>query len=186
MAKKKEPAIGADKLQEVKLTAEDLAIEQIIAENDAKLAMPGTRLLNPRQEMFCRLYATQSEFFGNGVQSYIEVYNPNQTRPNWYDNARAAASALLTNPNVLTRVNELIDASGMNDAHMDKQLYLVATQNADFKAKVSAINEYNKLKKRISDKLELTLKTMSYADILKDQAEHPEKYESLAETPKGS
>jgi hypothetical protein len=31
--------------------------------------------LNPKQELFCELYATDREFFGNGVQSSIEAYD---------------------------------------------------------------------------------------------------------------
>ena|SRR5215203_294398 len=38
--------------------------------------------LNPKQESFCKLYATDREFFGNGVESYIEVYNPDRSKPN--------------------------------------------------------------------------------------------------------
>ena len=115
------------------------------------------RKLNPKQESFCQLYATNTEFFGNGVQSYIEVYNPDQTKKNWYDNARSNASQLLTNTNVLARINELIDIT-LNDAHVDKQLALVVTQNADFGAKVKAIGEYNKVKGRITQKLDVTSK----------------------------
>ena len=32
--------------------------------------------LSPQQERFCNLFASDQEFFGNGVQSYIEAYKP--------------------------------------------------------------------------------------------------------------
>ena len=112
--------------------------------------------LNARQELFCELYATDREFFGNGTQAYIEAYEPNTSKPNWYKSAQASASRLLSNVMVLKRINELLEAEGLNDAHMDKQLYLVATQNVDFSSKVAAIREYNKLKKRVTEKLDLT------------------------------
>lgn len=110
--------------------------------------------LNPKQELFCKLYATDREFFGNGTQAYTEAYKPKQVG-NWYNVARSRASELLTNPNILLRINELIDIT-LNDAHVDKQLSIVITQNADFRSKVSAISEYNKLRARITNKLEVT------------------------------
>lgn len=110
--------------------------------------------LNPRQEKFCRLYATNREFFGNGVQSYIEACQPDQTKPNWYNVARSLTSRWLTSANVLARINELLDIT-LNDQHVDKQLALVVTQNVDFSSKVAAIREYNKLKQRVVEGLKL-------------------------------
>ena len=112
------------------------------------------RKLNPRQERFCQLYASDREFFGNGVQSYIEAYSPDQSKPNWYNVARSRASELLTNPNILNRIDELFEAGGLNDQFVDKQMEKLITQDADFKAKMSAIKEYNKLKQRITEKKE--------------------------------
>ena len=45
--------------------------------------------LNPKQEAFCKLYTQEKEFFGNGVESYLEVYNINKHKPNWYKTACA-------------------------------------------------------------------------------------------------
>ena len=115
------------------------------------------RKLNPKQEKFCQLYASDREFFGNGVQSYIEAYEPQQIKPNWYATARTDASKLLTNSNVLARINELLDIT-FNDQHVDKQLALVVTQNADFSSKVAAIREYNRLKSRVEEGLKLPKK----------------------------
>jgi hypothetical protein len=113
--------------------------------------------LNPKQEMFCQLYATDREFFGNGVESYMEAYDPDRTEKGWYDTARANASRLLTDANILTRINELLDVT-LNDAVVDKQLALVVIQNADYRSKVQAIDQYNKLKSRITSKLDITSK----------------------------
>jgi len=104
--------------------------------------------LNPRQERFCQLYASDEEFFGNGVQSYIEAYNPKRVG-NWYNTAKASAWENLTKPDILLRINELLELRGLNDPFVDKQLELLITQNADFRAKIAAIKEYNQLKKRI-------------------------------------
>lgn len=113
------------------------------------------KVLNPRQEKFCQNFVS-SDFFGNGVQSYIDAYEPDMGKPNAYNTARAVSSTMLTNVNILARINELFEASGFNDAHIDKQLLIVINQNADFPSKVRAISEYNKLKSRITDKIQLS------------------------------
>lgn len=118
-----------------------------MAETDIKL--------NPRQEAFCQLYASDREFFGNGVQSYIEAYDFDMSKKGAYAAARALASRLLTNVNVLNRINSIFEAHGLNDTFVDKQLEKLIVQDADFGAKLSAIKEYNALQQRITKKLQL-------------------------------
>ncbi len=111
--------------------------------------------LNPEQEKFCQLFASDKEFFGNGTQSYMEAYG-NGKKKVGYMTAMANASRLLTKANILKRINELLELV-LTDAHVDKQLLLVITQNSDFRAKVSAIDVFNKLKGRVTSKIEVTL-----------------------------
>ena len=113
--------------------------------------------LNPKQELFCQLYATDREFFGNGVESYMEAYGDevDRSKPNWYKTCVAAASRLLTNVKILNRINELLEEGGLNDAFVDKQLKMLLTQDADFTNKLGALKEYNKLKQRITDHLDI-------------------------------
>lgn len=111
--------------------------------------------LNPKQETFCNLYATDRSFFGNGVQAYIEAYDPDQSRGNWYKSAQASASRLLSNVIILARINELLELHGLNDTFVDKQLELLITQNADTKTKLGAIKEYNNLKTRITKNIDI-------------------------------
>lgn len=110
-----------------------------------------TKLL-PKQELFCKLYASDREFFGNGAQSYIEAYDVDLTVPKAYERACVSASQLLSNPKVIDRVNEILEETGMNDAFIDKQLSFLVAQHADFTNKLGAIKEYNKLKQRITEK----------------------------------
>lgn len=138
-----EPPILTPQQEEIK---EDL-LEQIEAEVEGKL--------NPRQELFCQYYATDVEFFGNGVQSYIEAYEPNKSKPNWYNVARASASQLLSNINICRRINELLEDSGLNDQNVDKQLLFLIDQHEDKGSKIAAIREYNKLKQRIVEKVDV-------------------------------
>lgn len=118
--------------------------------------MVGERL-NQRQEKFCQLYTSDDrEFFGNGVQSYLEVYNVDRTKPHWYDTAAVCASRLLRNAKIYRRIEQLLDEGGLNNVHVDKNLLFLITQQSDFAAKLGAIKEYNKLKARITDKKDIT------------------------------
>lgn len=125
--------------------------------------MPGKRgraskiMLNefgctPQQALFAELYVSK-EFYGNGVESYVEAYQPDKANPTWYNIAKTQASKLLTNTNVCSYINSLLDHEGLNDQFVDKQLLHLITQHNDGRTKVAAIREYNKLKKRIDDRL---------------------------------
>lgn len=119
---------------------------------------PKLEKLDAKRELFCQLYATHREFFGNGVETYIEVYEPDKSKPNWYKTACSSASQLLSNIKVYTRINELLEGGGLNNVNVDKQLQMLINQHADFGSKIAAIREYNKLKQRITEKTDLTTK----------------------------
>ncbi len=112
--------------------------------------------LNLRQARFCELYARDSQFFGNGVECYIEVYAVNKSKPNWYRSACVSASRLLTSAKVIDKINEYLEGDGLNDTFVDKQILFLITQHADFGNKMAAIREYNKLKARITEKIDHT------------------------------
>lgn len=124
--------------------------------------------LNPKHELFCQLYAQDREFFGNGVESYIEVYPPDKSKPNWYRSACSSASRLLCSAKVIERINELLESGGLNDQFVDKQTLFLVTQHADFTNKLGAIREYNKLKQRITDKSE-QLVTHKFENMTDDE-----------------
>jgi len=127
--------------------------------------------LNDRQEKFCQLYATEEEFFGNGVAAYLEVYDIDKTKPNWYKTACAAAAQSLGNIKVINRISELLTTEGFNDANVDKQLNFLIGQFSDFKSKLGAIREYNNLKQRITEKREVFFKNMNDEELAKEVAE---------------
>lgn len=112
--------------------------------------------MNPNQRLFCELFASDREFFGNGVQSYIEAYGIDIKKPGAYNSAKANANKLLTKDYILKYINELFEARGLNDTFVDKQLEKLITQDAEFSVKIKAISEYNKLKGRITDKKDIT------------------------------
>jgi hypothetical protein len=116
--------------------------------------------LRLKQEKFCMLYATDREFFGNGTQAYIEAYEPDMSKPNWYKSAQGSASRLLSNAIIIERVNELLEDCGFNDIAVDKQHAFLIAQHEDKHVKLGAIKEYNKLKQRIVEKIEVTLPSL--------------------------
>ena len=110
--------------------------------------------LTLQQEMFCQYFTSPTEFYGNGVQSYASAYNIDLTDIRAYNSCKSRASGLLTNIDVIARINSLLDINGFNDQNVDKQLLLLISQSADFNSKLGAIREYNKLKARITEKME--------------------------------
>lgn len=107
--------------------------------------------LNEKQKLFCKHYVSK-EFFGSGVEAYAEAYGLDLAVQKDYNNAKVNASKLLTNPNILSCINDELTEAGLNDNFVDKQLLFAITQNADLSSKVKAISEYNKLKSRIIEK----------------------------------
>lgn len=87
--------------------------------------------LTLRQKRFCQLYATNKHFFGNGTQTYIEVYDIDQSKPGWYKTVRTLASRLLTNVNVMAYINSLLTADDFNDMAADRSLSFCMNQFSD-------------------------------------------------------
>jgi hypothetical protein len=109
------------------------------------------RQLTQEQELFCQYYVAQ-EFFANGVKSYMEAYQVEPT-PKGYESAKHGAYRLLQELHICTRINNLLELSGLNDNFVDKQMEFLITQNADFSAKVQAMKMYNDIKGRVVKKL---------------------------------
>lgn len=124
--------------------------------------------LNERQERFCQLYARSEEFFANGTQAYLQVYNIDKTKPKWYDTASQAASQLLRNIKICNRINALLEQEGLNDQFVDKQLLFLITQHKEFVNKLGAIKEYNRLKARIKKNETNISVNVSLKDLLNE------------------
>lgn len=117
--------------------------------------MADNKKLTPKQELFCQLYAKPGEYFGNGTQAYAEAYGLDLDVRGMYGLARSGAYDNLTKPHLLARIRELMELGPLNNETVDRELAFVLQQNADLGAKMRAISEFNKLKKRVTDKLEL-------------------------------
>ncbi len=114
----------------------------------------GEHNLNAKQIEFCNLFISQ-DYLGHGTESYAEAYGCDLTDVRQYNTAKSQASKLLTKPNILEYLNKLIDVR-LNDQFVDKQLGFLIAQKSDLSVTLGGIREYNKLKQRIQDKLEIT------------------------------
>jgi len=142
----------------IKLT--DLQYNQILDKYDITM----------KQEKFCKLYASDKEFFGNGVQSYITAFNIDITKKGAYNVAGVNARNLLKNPKILAYINDILEVeNGFNDGNVDKQLAFIIAQNADFGSKLGAIKEYNALKSRIKQRIETTNTTKIEMTITEEE-----------------
>lgn len=123
-------------------------------------------LSKPQQEFFCELFATHQDFFGNAVDAYIEAFDIDTTKKNHRINAQSAANRLLRNSIVLARINWFLETRlGLNDVEVDKQLAFLIAQSADMRVKMAAIKEYNALKGRVKQKLELSFTDASDEEL---------------------
>lgn len=133
-----------------------------MAKTSKKTAAKTEAGLNQQQEKFCQLYINNDrEVFGNGARCYMEVYGPEHLiihkKPLGFLVAAALASRLLTKVKVIERINSLLEQGGFNDENVDKQHLFLINQHADLRTKMQAIKEYNALKERVKNKLELVL-----------------------------
>lgn len=112
--------------------------------------------LSIRQEKFCQLYLDyDKDLFGNGVQCYLEIYDIDKSKPNWYKTACQASSRLLSNVRVCERIAELLETEGFNDENITKQHLFLINQHKDFGVKMKALADYYKLKgKYAPDKID--------------------------------
>ena len=133
--------------------------------------------LTLKQERFCQIYATDASFFGNATRAYAIAYNKDLSIPGMYSVVARSAADNLKKPHIFHRINQLLEDIGFTDTEVDKQLAFVIAQHTDLKAKLSAIKEYNNLKKRttapiINNGIALILEKYGLQDA--GQIENPE------------
>lgn len=132
--------------------------------------------LTPQQEKFCRCYTQNQELFGNATLSYAEGYGfdldnaprndaiydtstkeklEDSTYDKMYNTCSVGGSRLLRNDKIDKRVRELLNEMLLDEV-IDAQLVSIILKGAKDADRISGIREYNKLKQRVTDKLDLT------------------------------
>lgn len=132
-------------------------------------------LLNPNEKMYCQLYFGGGEYFGNGVWSYIKAFNFDvpllpisflkTKEKKKYNVARSGSSDLLAKPHIINEGNKILD-SLFKEEIVDRELTKIIMQDKDKMSKNVAIREFNRLKSRVSDKIDLTSKGKQIQPII--------------------
>src|SRR3990167_9315395 len=116
-----------------------------------KVPVKVTVQISNEQEKFCQLFARDLKLAGRPFECFMKVYKndlePHQTP----DFVKKQVKELLTQDNIIQRVNQLLEEDGFNDQNVDKQHLFLINQHADFSTKMKGIEHYNKLKKRTND-----------------------------------
>lgn len=148
--------------------------------------------LTLRQDIFCQLYVKNKELFGNGTMCYAQAYNfrleelsteavyeeeydddKDQIRTKKIDNSpydkarltcQVNSSRMLSNAIINQRINDLLITLMDNDA-VDAELAWIMNQRQELAPKVQAIREFNKLKKRVTEKRELEIKGLNLKSL---------------------
>lgn len=144
------------------------------------------RKLTLKQELFCRLYTHNDDLFGNATRSYGKAYGydldnlsdedavyedirdpqgvvieKRRIRKSSRERAERICSVngrnLLTNTRVNDYITKLLNEL-MRDDIVDAEIARTIKQTVDYSAKMRAISEYNKVKKRTRLDVDVTSK----------------------------
>lgn len=132
--------------------------------------------LNIKQESFCHFYVENDALFGNATLAYAEAYGyaldelsktdaeydkegkiiTESTYARAYNVCSVDGHKLLRITKVQERVRKLLNTL-LRDDLVDSELVKVIKQNYKLESKVSAIREYNKLRNRIKETIDVQL-----------------------------
>ena len=111
--------------------------------------------LTIKQELFCKKYI---EHRGNGTRSYCDAFDKDFYDSKQYNLAKTLASELLTNPNIVVRIRELLEETGLNELFVDNELKHLIWQDDDRGAKAKGIDIFNRIARRYDEKMVIELK----------------------------
>lgn len=113
--------------------------------------------LNIKQNLFCKHFIENK---GNATKAYQQAY--------WIksaDTARTNGSKLLTNANIMKKINKIMEENGFNDVRVDFELWKTITQDENMQAKMRWIDIYNKMKKRYDETIHISNDTEISIDL---------------------
>lgn len=115
--------------------------------------------LTPKEELFCRYYALGADTFGNATLSYVYAYGMQdkiprkdysgkfETGSKEYRVCKTEGNRILTKPDIDAHITNLLNEFN-HDKVADGELIYVLKQRKDLASKITAVREYNRLKKR--------------------------------------
>lgn len=111
--------------------------------------------LSIKHELFCKKYI---ELRGNGTRAYCEAYGLDVENAKVYNNAKSRASELVINSDIVVRIRELLDETGLNELFVDNELKHLIWQDDDRGAKAKGIDIFNRIARRYDEKMVIELK----------------------------
>lgn len=131
----------------------------------------GKTNLTIKQQQFCKFYIENK---GNATKAYMKAFGTKK-----YDTAKVEAHVTLTKPNILKRIREIMEENGFNDVFVDLELKKMIFQDENLMAKLKAITEYNKIKRRYDESIHIlndthitydcTGKTMKELELMRQE-----------------
>ena len=113
--------------------------------------------LSLKEKLFIKyyLFGCEKEFeFSNGTKSYAKAYGYDIKDEKDYNVCGVESSKYLKKPKLKEYMIEMLEEAGLNDDIADAKLIEILKNGNNVEA-LGAIREYNKLKQRITDKLEV-------------------------------
>lgn len=101
-----------------------------------------------KQALFCELFCFDQWCFCNATVAYMKAYGMKESQRK---SAQVNGAKLLSNTIIRKYVNSLIDEH-FDNKNFDRRLTSLAFQNKNLVVSLGAVQEYNKLKKRIEEK----------------------------------
>jgi len=109
--------------------------------------------LTQAERDFCNTYATDPALMGNGTQSYITAFSLDSDNTKDVRLAKDRAYRLLRRPEILYAIREALQSGELSSEIVDQELSFLITQHADLSVKLSAIREYNRVHRKVEDKI---------------------------------
>lgn len=108
--------------------------------------------VNVKQDLFCKIFALDPNCLGNGSYAYQKAYGSKSAAV-----AGTGSKQLLKKPEITARINEYLQQDGFNNENVDKQHLFLINQFKDLNVKMKGIEHYNRLTKRIDNKIEIII-----------------------------
>lgn len=133
--------------------------------------------LTEKQAMFCLLYTTDKDCFGNAARSYMRAYNLSEKQ---YKSALAHGYRLVVNGHVRKYIKKML-LDRYKHSFVDSEHSKLISQDKNLIAKLGAISEYNKVTNRLKER-EINIGTVTYMW----KGDHRKKPDQAKELPKKS
>lgn len=125
---------------------------------------------NIKHELFCQKFCEMwSIYFWHGTESYIFAYWMDPNNRNHRQTANSCSSQIMRRPEVVKRIDQLLEQWGLTDQVADQEMLFVMKQKRDLPSKVAAIREYNKLRQRIIEKQKIDIEVVDVSKMTPEE-----------------